>query len=85
VWISTAEFFRFIRASGADFIVTRNPWNLYICDPQYGSLGYDGAATLLEERYLLSLLLEYTAVTPHADTGLLHQIGPGLSQTGRAS
>jgi hypothetical protein len=55
-WISTAELLRFLRASESDFAVSRNPWNLYICDLQYGSLGYNGAEAILEERYMLCLL-----------------------------
>ena len=33
---------RFLRASGNDFSVTRNAWDLYIGELQYGSLGYEG-------------------------------------------
>jgi len=60
-WIATEEFFRFLRASEHDFAVTRDAWGLYIGELQYGSLGYEGGAYILDERYLLCLLLEYTA------------------------
>ena len=43
-WIATEEFFRYMRASEHDFAVTRDAWGLYIGDPQYGSLGYEGGA-----------------------------------------
>ncbi len=29
-----------MQAAAFDFDVTRNPWNLYIGEPEYGSLGY---------------------------------------------
>ena len=74
VWISTAEFFRFMRASGTDFMVTRNPWNLYICDAQYGSLG-SGGEEMLEERYLLGFLLEYAATLGLLDVALIPPAG----------
>ena len=50
-WMSTDEFHRFGCAAGNDFTVTRNAWDLYICEKQYGSLGYEGAQQILEERY----------------------------------
>ncbi|OLC38821.1 MAG: hypothetical protein AUH28_01535 [Acidobacteria bacterium 13_1_40CM_56_16] len=74
VWISTDDFFRFIRASGATFIVTRNSWSLYICDPHYGSLG-SGCGWILEERYLLGLLLEYAATLGLLDVALIPAAG----------
>ena len=74
-WISTAEFFRFMRASGNDVAVTRNAWNLYIGELQYGSLGYDNGERILEERYLLSLLLEYAATLGLIDVALIPPAG----------
>ena len=41
-WIATEEFVRYMQATGNDFAVTHNAWGLYICDQQYGSLGYEG-------------------------------------------
>lgn len=70
-WISTDEFFRFLRASGNDFAVTRNAWNLYIGELQYGSLGYEGGGRVLEERYLYCLLLEYAATLGLIDVALI--------------
>jgi hypothetical protein len=62
-WVDVDEFSRYMRAAGFQFAVTRDPWSLYICDPQYGSLGYDGYGdwNILQERYLLCLLFEYAA------------------------
>lgn len=75
VWISTDEFYRFLRASGNDFSVTRNVWSLYIGEPQYGSLGYEKGAGILEERYLLAFLLEYAATLGLIDVGLIPPAG----------
>lgn len=60
-WVEIGEFSRYMRAAGFQFEVTRNPWSLYISDPQYGSLGYDGYGgwNVLQERYLVCLLMEY--------------------------
>jgi hypothetical protein len=70
-WILTDEFFRFLRASGNDFSVTRNAWNLYIYELQYGALGYDNGERILEERYLYCLLLEYAATLGLIDVALI--------------
>jgi hypothetical protein len=70
-WISTGEFFRFLRASGNDFSVTRDAWNLYIGELQYGSLGYEGGERVLEERYLLAFLLEYVATLGLLDVAII--------------
>ena len=74
-WIATQELCRFIRASGNDFVVTRNPWQLYVCELQYGSLGYEGGAGILQERYLLCLLLEYAATLGLLDVALIPPAG----------
>ena len=69
------EFFRFLRASEHDFAVTRNAWDLYIGELQYGSLGYEGRAYILDERYLLCLLLEYAATLGLIDVALIPPAG----------
>ena len=74
-WIATEEFFRYMQATGNDFAVTRDAWALYICDQQYGSLGYEGGARILNERYLLSLLLEYAATLGMIDVALIPPAG----------
>jgi len=75
VWILTDEFCRFMRASDNDLSVTRNAWNLYISEPQYGSLGYDNSARILDERYLYCLLLEYAATLGMIDVALIPPVG----------
>src|ERR1017187_2141647 len=74
-WIATAEFVRYMQATGNDFTVTRDAWGLYLCEQQYGSLGYDGSAHILDERYLLSLLLEYAATLGVIDVALIPPAG----------
>ena len=74
-WVATEEIFRFMRALGNEFVVTRNPWHLYIGDPQYGSLGYDGGELILEERYLLCLLFEYAATLGLIDVAFIPPAG----------
>lgn len=62
-WIDVDEFSRFMLAADNGFEVTHDPWKLYIADPQYGSLGYDGFHNweILQLRYLLCFLFEYAA------------------------
>jgi hypothetical protein len=62
-WIKTDEFFRYMRAAGFDFEVTRDPWELYIEEQEYGSLGYEGFGkwSILQGRYALCFLFEYAA------------------------
>jgi hypothetical protein len=74
-WISTDELHRFVCASGNDFTVSRNAWDLYICETQYGSLGYEGGEQILDERYLLAFLLEYAATLGVIDVALIPPAG----------
>jgi len=74
-WIATEEFLRYMRAAGNDFSATRDAWGLYICEQQYGSLGYDGSAGFLDERYTMSLLLEYAATLGMIDVALIPPAG----------
>jgi hypothetical protein len=62
-WVEAEEFFRYLRAAGFDFEVTRDPWELYIEEQEYGSLGYEGFGkwSILQGRYALCLLFEYAA------------------------
>lgn len=52
-----------MQAASFRFDVTRNPWHLYLSEPEYGSLGYSGSHDwhILQGRYLLCLLFEYAA------------------------
>jgi len=74
-WIATDEFVRYMQASGNDFTVTRDAWGLYLGEQQYGSFGYDGSAHILDERYLLSLLMEYAATLGVIDVALIPPAG----------
>jgi hypothetical protein len=62
-WVDVDKLFRYMRASGHDFEVTRDAWSLYLCSPEYGSLGYDGYGgwEILQARYALCVLFEYAA------------------------
>jgi hypothetical protein len=63
VWIEIKELSRYMRATGNVFEVVHNPWDLYIADKNYGSLGYDGSSgwDVLQERYMMAFLLEYAS------------------------
>ena len=74
-WIAPDELIRYMQASHNDFSVTRNAWDLYICEPQYGSLGYDGSERVLDQRYVLALLLEYAATLGIVDVALIPPAG----------
>lgn len=62
-WISIDAFSRFMVATGHTFDVARDPWRLYICEPDYGSLGHSGYHDwdILQLRYMLCFLFEYAA------------------------
>ena len=66
-----------MQASGLVFDVTRNPWRLYLADPNYGSLGYDRnhGWNILQDRYLLCLLFEYAATLGLIDVAYTHPAG----------
>ena len=63
-WLAVDEFFAFMRASHRSFDVVRDPWRLYLGDPQYGSFGYAGSGewNVLQGRFVLTLLFEIAAV-----------------------
>lgn len=62
-WVAVDDLFRLMKVEHHRFEVTGNPWKLYFCDANYGSLGYDGgdAFEILEARYTLVYLFEYLA------------------------
>ena len=62
-WVRFDDFGQWMQVARLDFVVNRNPWNLYLADPGYGSLGYDGSHDwpIVEGRYALCLLFEYAA------------------------
>jgi len=74
-WIPTDEFIRFMQASGNGFHAARDAWGLYICELQYGSLGYEGGSRVLDQRYVYALLLEYAATLGMIDVALIPPAG----------
>lgn len=65
-WVKVDDLFATMRRTGLNPRIARNEralWRLYISDPQYGSLGYDGFHdwSLLEGRYTLAVIFEYAA------------------------
>jgi len=66
-WTDVDTLFRTMREAGHDPRIARSEralWKLYLEDPEYGSLGYDGFHNweLLQGRYTLAVLFEYAAV-----------------------
>jgi len=62
-WVRLDDFSRHMQAAGYDLEITRGPWELYITDSNYGSLGHAGFHDwhILQKRYLACLLFEYAA------------------------
>lgn len=75
-WVKFDDFSRFMQATGADFDVTREPWDLYIVDAQYGSLGHAGYHdwNILQARYLLTFLFEYAATLGLIDVAYINPV-----------
>ncbi len=59
-WIVIEECFRYIGATGNDFTVTCNAW-AFTSANNNTARSVTTEARILDERYLLSLLLEYAA------------------------
>lgn len=79
-WLAIDAFFRHIRAGGFDFQVSRNLWELYVEEHEYGSLGYDFGAGLdkwlvVEGRYALCVLFEYAATLGLIDVAYIPPYG----------
>ena len=72
-WVAFDDFGQFMRAASHNFSVTTDPWDLYLFDQNYGSLGYDGSHSweIIEGRYLLCLLLEYLATIGMVDVAFI--------------
>ncbi|MEV0385861.1 helicase-associated domain-containing protein [Nonomuraea sp. NPDC050643] len=65
-WIAVDDLFALMRRQGLAPVIARNEralWKLYLVDPEYGSLGYDGYGDwpILEGRYTLAVVFEYVA------------------------
>jgi hypothetical protein len=76
-WISVDDFSRFMQATAHTFEVTHDPWALYICEREYGSLGHDGFHSwdILQLRYLLCFLFEYAAALGIIDVAYIEPHG----------
>ena len=77
-WIQFPEFSKYMVATGHLFEVTRDPYELYICESGYGNLGYSGSHdwNILQERYMRCLLFEYAATLGLIDVGY---VDPGVA------
>lgn len=76
-WISLAAFSRYMRAEGHHFEISPDPWKLYVCDRQYGSLSYSGFHDweILQDRFLLCFFMEYAATLGLVDIAYIHPEG----------
>ena len=68
-WVLLDDFSRFMQATDRRFEVTHDLWKLYISDREYGSLGYGvgGDWSILQGRYIATLLFEYAATLGMVD------------------
>ena len=76
-WIAVDEFSRFMQASDLVFAVTHDSWQLYVCERQYGSLGYEGSNgwNILQGRYISAVLFEYAATLGMVDVAYFDPAG----------
>ncbi|WP_155060516.1 helicase-associated domain-containing protein [Streptomyces blattellae] len=79
-WTDVDTLFRTMRKAGHDPRIARTEralWKLYLEDPEYGSLGYDGFHDweLLQGRYTLAVLFEYGAVLGLIDVDYRPPVG----------
>ena len=71
-WIEIEDFFKFLIGGGHQFEIARSPWALYICDREYGSLGYSHVNWgYINGRFARAFLLEYAAVLGVIDVALV--------------
>jgi len=75
-WISVDDFFSYMQGEDYGLEITHDPWNLYICESEYGSLGYNGFHdwSLLQGRYVLCLLFEYAATLGMVDVAYISPV-----------
>ena len=75
-WVLIDDFFSFIIASKLNFEIAKNPWALYISDPEYGSLGYNHIKWRhINGRFTLAFLLEYAATLGIIDVAITRPWG----------
>jgi hypothetical protein len=78
-WLSLEEASRFAFASGNDFFVTEEPYDLYFSEHQYGHFG--DIKGELERQYLRALLMESLATLGLVDIAYVfpHHLWPELN------
>jgi hypothetical protein len=79
-WISVDQLFKNMRKAGHNPAIARSEralWKLYLEDPEYGSLGYDGYHpwALLQGRYTMAVLFEYAAPLGLIDVDYVDPVG----------
>ena len=79
-WIGVDGLFTTMRRGNLSPTIARNDmalWKLYLEDPQYGSLGYDGYHRweILEGRYTLAVLFEYAGTLGLLDLDYVDPVG----------
>jgi len=76
-WISINHFSSYMLAQGLEFEVSKNLWKLYLCDSQYGSLGYGGSGDwdTVQLRYIFAFIFEYAATLGIIDIAYVHPKG----------
>ncbi|AQQ71881.1 hypothetical protein SMSP2_02260 [Limihaloglobus sulfuriphilus] len=80
-WIGFNDACRFAMASGKMFdLCHSDPWNLYFCDKNYGSLGYNGIGEGLERQFLRVFLFESLATLGLVDVAYTwpHHLWPEM-------
>ncbi|MDJ1184154.1 hypothetical protein [Roseofilum casamattae] len=75
-WIEVDDFFSYMQGENYGLEITHDPWNLYIYEKEYGSLGYDGFHnwSMLQGRYVLCLLFEYAATLGIVDVAYISPV-----------
>lgn len=73
-WIDVQKLSSYMQAEDFAFEVTRDPWKLYLCDREYGALGYTdfGGWNILQFRYMLAFLFEHAATLGLIDIAYRH-------------
>ncbi|MGH8934552.1 MAG: helicase-associated domain-containing protein [Egibacteraceae bacterium] len=79
-WVRVDELFATMRRKGLSPTVARNDraiWNLYICEREYGSLGYLDCHDweIIEGRYTMCVLFEYMATLGLIDVSYGDPVG----------
>lgn len=74
-WFAVDDLWRLMRGTGRGFTMTgeRAAWELYLAEPEYGSLGYENehAWEQLQGRFVLAFLFEYAATAGLLDVAYI--------------